>query len=154
MRSRQIQIAGKREALLMFVLPFDPLPHCFSRNFASRTLDQLSLKIRAEIFVFKEVALGELSLHLEKFISADCVNVTAFQLLFEDLWNRNLAEVCAHTQEVPVNDKSILVVLHLRGELRRVFLLRGELFLHTWNEISVCTTHYLTLYIIIILAIN
>lgn len=76
-------------------------------------------------------------LHLEELVPAHRVDVAALELLFEDLRDRDLAQVGAHAQHVAVHDESVLVVAHLGREGRLHLLGRGVFHAVLGEEVSV-----------------
>jgi hypothetical protein len=104
-----------------------------------------SLEVWAEALVFENISIHEVLFHLIELIATYSVDITTLQLLFEDLGNRNLTQIGAHTHEVTVQNESVLVIVHLGRELSLILLLSGELLDVGGYKISVCSlgTHAL-----------
>jgi hypothetical protein len=141
----------KREALRAEHRASAPLSVSLLISFDLSTSDHLfsemtnSLEVWAEALVFEDISIHEVLFHLIELIAAYSVDITTFQLLFEDLGNGNLTQIGAHTHEVTVQNESVLVIVHLGRELSLILLLSGELLDVGGYKISVCSlgTHAL-----------
>ncbi len=80
-----------------------------------------------EALEVEDISLSKVFFHLIEFVAADGVDVATLELLLKDLRDGDLTQVGAHAEEVPVEHEAVLLILHLRGEVRLVLLLRGEL---------------------------
>jgi hypothetical protein len=145
----------KREALLVACYFCKPPFFLFTYQHLITLEKSSSLKFRAEAFVFEDISVEEVFFHLIELVAADSVDITSLKLLLEDLGNRNLTQVCAHTEEITIHNESILIVFHLGGEGCLIFLL-GRVFLgKSREEVSVSfATHAYIFYNYIIICIN
>ncbi len=98
-----------------------------------------SLGGRVEVLGLEDIHVNEVFLHLVELVAADCVNIATLQLLLKNLRHRNLAQVGAHTQEIPVHNELVLIVGELAGGFAFDFLLGGELLGESGDEVSVGT---------------
>ncbi len=80
-----------------------------------------------EALEVEDISLSKVFFHLIEFVAADGVDVATLELLLKDLRDGDLTQVGAHAEEVAVEHEAVLLILHLRGEVRLVLLLRGEL---------------------------
>ena len=103
------------------------------------SVKRTSLEVGAEALVFEDIGINEVLFHLIELIAAYSVDIATLQLLFEDLGDRNLTQIGAHTHEVTVQYESVLVIVHLGRELRLILLLTGELLDVGGHKISVCS---------------
>ena len=92
--------------------------------------------------------------HLIELIAANSIDIATLELSLEDLGDRDLTELGANTEEIPIHDEGVFIVGHLGGKGSLIFLLCGILLRETWGEVSISwvLTHSL-LYIIIIIAL-
>ena len=101
-----------------------------------------------EALEVKDVSLNKVFFHLVELVAAHGVDVAALQLLLEDLGDRDLTQVGADAEEVAVEHETVLLVLHLRGEVRLVLLLGRELLRGRWVIITVGFIAHLGCYVI------
>ena len=80
-----------------------------------------------EALEVEDISLSKVFFHLVEFVAADGVDVATLELLLKDLRDRDLTQVGAHAEEVAVEHETVLLILHLRWEVRLILLLRGEL---------------------------
>ena len=85
-----------------------------------------SLRCGVEALGLEDVHVDEVLLHLVEFVAAHGVDVATLELLLQDLRHRDLTQVCAHTQQVPIHDEGVLLIGKLAGVLSLNFLLGGE----------------------------